>query len=333
MDERNEDNGELPDIPSTLQDEDIPVAIGSATQYDPIHNSKGTAKQAPYKGKQKILDWTRHDIPNASHFVEFLRSFDWSSTPLGPMKQWSIALRLHVLTTVANPAPRGLIWGPEETFIYNASCEQLIGDKHPHAMGRHISTFKDFYRAASTAITRARETGEVTSMTNLPISMDRYQDTPNEETIWSYDLVPLCGERGIADGVLFTMRELTSLIVAERRMTTVLDLAKETSGYDDLKHVWEGIMKTLAKNTTTCPSQYYTPLNTPKKNRTRHTTRSRQAQRVRNLGSIARQLSATESVWWGSTRTTLVSLAGSPWKRRKGTVSQTYSVRSRKVET
>lgn len=35
-----------------------------------------------------LVDWTCYDLPPSSPYIEFLRSFDWSKTIIGPMQSW-----------------------------------------------------------------------------------------------------------------------------------------------------------------------------------------------------------------------------------------------------
>jgi hypothetical protein len=62
---------------------------------------------------------------------ELMRAFDWSSTPLGPPKNWSQALRTTLRTILANRFPMLLWWGPEYISIYNDAYIPILGRKHP----------------------------------------------------------------------------------------------------------------------------------------------------------------------------------------------------------
>jgi len=135
MDSRNEDDAEFPDSLGAGKG-NVVVELYSVVSHDLIQR-RGTKRDntepcANETEKEKIsLDWTRHDIPNASAYVTFLRNFDWAATPLGPMKDWSTSLRLQFMTIVAHPHHRALIWGEEETFLYNQGAVELFGSYHP----------------------------------------------------------------------------------------------------------------------------------------------------------------------------------------------------------
>lgn len=243
----------MPEVPASIQKVKIEAAIAQVKTQDVIRTTRPRSSEGQKQEQAKILDWTRHEVPNASGFVRFLRNFDWSKTPLGSMNDWPTSLRLHFTSIAAHPQPRGLLWGHEQILLYNEACIPMIGKKHPQAMGQHVSTFGDFFEKAAPAIKSALEDGRVTSVTNFPITMDRHEELPHEESFWSFDLVPLCGEKGTADGVLNTLTETTSVVVAERRIATVLDIARETTRYESISDIWQGIVSALKKNVEDIP--------------------------------------------------------------------------------
>ncbi|RZI56336.1 MAG: hypothetical protein EOP94_04330, partial [Zymomonas sp.] len=46
---------------------------------------------------------------------ELVRTFDWSSTSLGRLDDWSPALRSVADVVVNSPIPKVLMWGPDHT--------------------------------------------------------------------------------------------------------------------------------------------------------------------------------------------------------------------------
>ena len=65
-----------------------------------------------------------------------IRSLDWAATPLGPLADWPGPLRTGVVTVLASDAPMFLVWGPERILLYNDAYGELLGEKHPDALGR-----------------------------------------------------------------------------------------------------------------------------------------------------------------------------------------------------
>ncbi|HZD92596.1 MAG TPA: PAS domain S-box protein, partial [Pseudolabrys sp.] len=67
-----------------------------------------------------------------------VRDFDWASSPLGPRETWPQSLELSVRLVLASGFPMAVRWGPELIMIYNDACADLIGSRHPEALGRPL---------------------------------------------------------------------------------------------------------------------------------------------------------------------------------------------------
>ena len=61
---------------------------------------------------------------------------DWAASPLGPVGSWTPALRNAIDLALHTRFPVTLFWGPAHVLVYNAAYVELIGDKHPAALGR-----------------------------------------------------------------------------------------------------------------------------------------------------------------------------------------------------
>ena len=70
----------------------IPVALSPPLQVNPL----------------QVDNWTDY-IPTTDH-VEFFRSREWGKTPMGELKTWSFALRLHVFMVLADSRAACLYW-------------------------------------------------------------------------------------------------------------------------------------------------------------------------------------------------------------------------------
>jgi hypothetical protein len=68
------------------------------------------------------------------------RELDWARTSLGSVGSWSPVLRSSVQLCLDSGFPILLNWGPELLAVYNDAFVPLIGDKHPHALGRSAKT-------------------------------------------------------------------------------------------------------------------------------------------------------------------------------------------------
>jgi len=67
-----------------------------------------------------------------------VHDFDWSATPLGPADGWSQSLKWSVELILASGFPMSVRWGADLILIYNDAYAELLGDKHPGALGKPL---------------------------------------------------------------------------------------------------------------------------------------------------------------------------------------------------
>jgi hypothetical protein len=92
--------------------------------------------RTPYP-ESPSFDWTRLPMSAAlPRHIQFARSIDWASTPLGPIEDWSFDLRAMCNLIMGSPHPAAMYWGPEYIAIYNEAYILLAGQKHPQLMVR-----------------------------------------------------------------------------------------------------------------------------------------------------------------------------------------------------
>lgn len=56
-------------------------------------------------------------VPSPSH--PLMTSTDWTASPIGPPTRWPTSLRNVVDVMFGMPAPAFIVWGPQETLLYN----------------------------------------------------------------------------------------------------------------------------------------------------------------------------------------------------------------------
>src|SRR6202046_386111 len=75
-------------------------------------------------------------ILGSGEMANLVRAYDWSSTPLGPIKSWSKELLTIVNLTLCSPSPARTMWGKEFILIYNDAHRPIPGRRHPEALGK-----------------------------------------------------------------------------------------------------------------------------------------------------------------------------------------------------
>ena len=79
---------------------------------------------------------TFRTLLSSSKSGRIILTFDWSSTSLGDISEWSPELRSHVMAILACPFQLALWIGPDGVLLYNDAYARLIGSKHPASMGK-----------------------------------------------------------------------------------------------------------------------------------------------------------------------------------------------------
>jgi len=111
---------------------------------------------------------------------ERVQALDWSATPLGPRDAWATSLTTALDITLNSRQPMFIAWGTDLTFIDNDAYAQILGNKHPAALGLPFQqVWREIWDDIKPLIDRALE-GEATWSENLPLTMDRkgYRRTP-----------------------------------------------------------------------------------------------------------------------------------------------------------
>src|SRR5665213_3594094 len=67
-----------------------------------------------------------------------IRSFDWSSTPLGSIDRWPQSLRTITGFLVRSTVPIVLLWGADGVMIYNDAYSIFAGGRHPKLLGAKV---------------------------------------------------------------------------------------------------------------------------------------------------------------------------------------------------
>lgn len=146
--------------------------------------------------------------------LNFLDDFDWSTTPLGPIDQWSVALRTIYDLITASGFGMCATWGPEGTFLYNEAYAEFLGDRHPQALGQPIAqVWPEIWDDIKSLVDRAMA-GETIRLENLHLTMNR--NGYEEDTYWTFSYSPL-RDGDVISGFLNVAHDTTALVFAQNR--------------------------------------------------------------------------------------------------------------------
>jgi hypothetical protein len=74
--------------------------------------------------------------PKGAGLAKLVRKHDWAATPLGSIQSWPQSLRTIVDLALSSPVATIVLWGEDNTQIYNDRWARLMGAKHPPALGQ-----------------------------------------------------------------------------------------------------------------------------------------------------------------------------------------------------
>jgi len=143
-----------------------------------------------------------------------MRSQDWSESPLGHPRTWPQALRTLVGLMLNSGFPMFVAWGEELGFVYNDPYREILGDKHPRAMGRPFhDIWAEIWDDISPLIDRALK-GEATYADRLLLVMNRHGY--DEPTWFTFSYSPVRDEHGVIRGMHCACVEVTEQVLAEK---------------------------------------------------------------------------------------------------------------------
>ncbi len=169
--------------------------------------------------------------------------FDWATTSLGPPDGWPAVLRTAVGVCLTSRFPMLVVWGDDLVQIYNDGYRQILGtEKHPGALGAPVrevwpEIWDEIGPLFESVLTTARPT--FTEHGKLILERNGYQ----EQTYFTWSYSPLHADDGTVGGVLDVVLETTDLVIAQRRLSCLADLAH---GLAELKAITDTCLQAVA---------------------------------------------------------------------------------------
>lgn len=127
--------------------------------------------------------------------------------------------------------PMFVAWGPDLTFLYNDSYAQLLGNRHPSALGQPFAeVWPEVWSNIQPLISKALE-GEATLGENIRLVLMR--NGYPESSWWTFSYAPILDDDGISQGLFCTCIETTMYVLAERRQALRLSLEEQLTERSD----------------------------------------------------------------------------------------------------
>jgi signal transduction histidine kinase/CheY-like chemotaxis protein len=147
---------------------------------------------------------------------ELMQGNDWSSSPLGSPDTWPASLRAVVGLLLQSQFPMFVAWGPELGFLYNDPYAEILGAKHPRALGRRFHDIWSEIWPDISPLIDAAMSGRSSYHEDLPLLMNR--KGYDEQTWFTFSYSPVRDESGSVAGMFCACYETTPRILTERAL-------------------------------------------------------------------------------------------------------------------
>jgi len=176
-----------------------------------------------------------------------MRAKDWSRTRLGPVELWPQSLKTSVSTCLNSRFPILIWWGPDLVMLYNDAYRQIIGSKHPQALGNPgQECWYEIWDTIGPMLEKVLGRGEATWSDDLLLLLHRHGYP--EECYFTFSYSPIRDESGAVGGVFTPVAETTDKVIGERRLRTLRDLAARVVEKTCEAETWRSAGEVLAQN-------------------------------------------------------------------------------------
>jgi len=169
---------------------------------------------------------SRNFLAGGGEMGERMRALDWSKTPLGPVKSWPQSLRSALSICLGSRFPIVIYWGADLAVLYNDAYAEILGKKHPWALGRPCrEVWSEIWQVIEPMLRGVLANGEATWSEDQLLMLER-GGFP-EECYFSFSFSPVRGESGAVDGIFTAVIENTRRVLAEREVKKRADALAE----------------------------------------------------------------------------------------------------------
>jgi len=194
-----------------------------------------------------VPEMTRY-FPGTSEMAARMRTFDWSTTGLGPPHSWPENLLATVRTCLTSRFPIVVWWGSNYTMFYNDAYRSFLGrTKHPQWLGRSgKDCWREIWPVIGPMLEGVLTTAEATWSEDLLLTLDR--NLPREEGYFTFSYSPILDNYGDVNGIFCACYETTEQVVGTRRLETLRQLGAQALETRTVDGVCEEAAGVLAEN-------------------------------------------------------------------------------------
>ncbi|WP_246784856.1 PAS domain-containing protein [Bradyrhizobium sp. S69] len=192
---------------------------------------------APHAGnlklskKQESLSSSRalSFLKGSGRVTSLVRSFDWANTPVGPIEQWPVSLKMATALLLQSPIAIVMLWGPEGVMIYNDAYSKFAGGRHPGLLGRRVrEAWPEVADFNDHVLNEVLHGGRTLSYKDRELWLNR-DGIPKQ--LWTdLDYSPVINELGESVGVFAVVTETTERVLADRRIAAERERQQQLFG-------------------------------------------------------------------------------------------------------
>jgi PAS domain S-box-containing protein len=144
-----------------------------------------------------------------------IAAFDWTKTPLGPIRDWPRSLKTATGILLRSPIPIVMLWGESGVMIYNDAYSEFAGGRHPGLLGCNVREGWPEVSDFNDNVMKVGLSGGTLSYTDQELTLHR---NGRPERVWmNLDYSPVPGDDGEPAGVIAIVVETTKRVLADRR--------------------------------------------------------------------------------------------------------------------
>ncbi|MDB5949667.1 MAG: sensor hybrid histidine kinase [Massilia sp.] len=157
--------------------------------------------------------------------ARLIAGHDWAASPLGSRAGWPRALHTTVDLMLASQFPMFVAWGAQRCLLYNDAYSNILGRKHPQALGMPFKeAWADIWHEVGPIADRAFA-NQPSYFQDLPIQMER--NGYPELTYFTFSYSGVRGDSGAIEGMFCVCQETTASVLAEKQRLDEMDRLRQ----------------------------------------------------------------------------------------------------------
>ncbi|MEO6903821.1 MAG: PAS domain S-box protein [Bacteroidia bacterium] len=196
---------------------------------------------------------------NDSKMAKLILEKDWSQTLLGNILDWPLSLKSAVNICLNSKMPIVIWWGADLIGIYNDGYRDILGDKHPWALGaKGKDVWAEIWHIMAPLLEiQVFKQGKATWFENQLFFLNK--NGYREERYFTFSQSPIHNEIGEIDGVFNIINERTQEVLDKRYTETAQLLAKQLSKEKSQDKIYKNAIAIIEKK---LPNFFYTSIYT-----------------------------------------------------------------------